>query len=76
MFLLEIIAAFYTFLNQEPAKELDLRRRAIVPDKAPGVDASPLALIALYNLPDLNLLVTQSISRGQWRSYGEFVRCM
>jgi hypothetical protein len=37
MFLLEIIAAFYTFLNQEPAKELDLRQRAIVPDELPGV---------------------------------------
>jgi hypothetical protein len=65
MFLLEIIAAFYTFLNQEPAKELDFGGVRLCQTNFPASDVSPLALIALYSLPDLNLLVTQSISRGQ-----------
>jgi hypothetical protein len=54
MFLLEIIAAFYTFLNQEPRKQLDLWRHVILLDDILTSSVSPLGLIAFYILPDLD----------------------
>jgi hypothetical protein len=66
--MIEIIAAFYTFLNQEfksHQKNWTFGGVQLCQTNFPASDVSPLALIDLYSLPDLNLLVTQSISRGQ-----------